>query len=165
VPRRPFAEFRASVNAEPEGPSMGLRSHASRARGTTCLPGPADPDLGSSGSSSESLQLDARLTQRFETAFRADSRRTTSRAVMSWGDRTGPRRAPSSRGVPGTPASGRSGPASLTPQTCGHRIARLPDLSEVAFTLDTAKGDLKSGSPAAAFGVRSPGTMLSRPAT
>jgi hypothetical protein len=48
------------------------------------------------------------------------------------------------------------------PSTSGSALASL---STVAFTLDTAKGDLKSGSPAAAFGVRSPGTMLSRPAT
>jgi hypothetical protein len=103
VPRRPFAEFRASVNAEPEGPSMGLRSHASRARGTTCLPGPADPDLGSGGSSSESLQLDAldaALRNRLSSGLEADH----FTSLMSWGDRTGPRRAPSSRGVPGTPA-------------------------------------------------------------
>ena len=164
MPRRPFAEFRASVNAEPEGPSMGLRSHASRARGTTCLPGPADPDLGSGGSSSESLQLDAldaALRNRLSSGLEADH----FTSLMSWGDRTGPRRAPSSRGVPGTPAEWSVRACVLDTANRGHRIARLPDLSEVAFTLDTAKGNLKSGSPAAAFGVRSPGTMLSRPAT
>src|ERR1051325_1274831 len=39
----------------------------------------------------------------------------------------------------------------------------LASLRTVAFTLDTARGDLRSGGLAAAFGVRSPAIMPSRP--